>query len=246
MLNAVCYNLLWFGGGLVTGVASFGANLFAVPFVALLLPPREAILLGCISGTAVIAAMSVIYVRHVHWGGAALLTAGALAGIPLGVWALAHAGPRALLLGAAFCLGAFLFWQWLPRGAGRPPVGNWLALPLGVASGVMMSAMGMGGPALAAYVYLRKLEKEAALGTVNVVSVAIMAVALPWQYWQGLYDGMEIGLGLWGALFACGGIAASVPLVRRMDVRLFRKALLGVLALAAVMLLARGLLHWSG
>ncbi len=241
MLNAICYNLLWFGGGFVTGVASFGANLFAVPFVALLLPPRESILLGCISGTAVFAAMSAIYARHIRWGGAALLTAGALAGIPLGVWALAHAGPRALLLGAAVCLGAFLFWQWLPGGGRRPPVGRWLALPLGVASGAMMSALGMGGPALVAYAYLRKLEKEATLGTVNVVSVAIMAVALPWQYMQGLYDGLEIGLGLWGAVFACCGIAVGIPLVRRMDVRLFRKVLLTILALSAVMLLVRGL-----
>ncbi len=117
MLNAICYNLLWFGGGFVTGVASFGANLFAVPFVALLLPPRESILLGCISGTAVFAAMSAIYARHIRWGGAALLTAGALAGIPLGVWALAHAGPRALLLGAAF------FGNGCPAAAGVPRSG---------------------------------------------------------------------------------------------------------------------------
>ncbi len=105
----------------------------------------------------------------------------------------------------------------------------------------MMSALGMGGPALVAYAYLRKLEKEATLGTVNVVSVAIMAVALPWQYMQGLYDGLEIGLGLWGAVFACCGIAVGIPLVRRMDVRLFRKVLLTILALSAVMLLVRGL-----
>lgn len=211
MLNAVCYNLLWFCGGFVTGIASFGANLFALPFAALLLPPREAILLGCISGTAVAAFMSVIHARHVHWGDVALLTAGALTGIPFGVWALAHAGSRALLLGAAFCLGGFLFWQWLPGGNRRPPVGSWFALPLGVASGVMMSAMGMGGPALAVYVHWRKLEKEAALGAVNVVSVVITAVTLPWRYWQGLYDGVETGLGLWGRFSPA---AASRPAFR--------------------------------
>ena len=44
-----------------------------------------------------------------------------------------------------------------------------------------------------------------------------------------------------GAFFACCGITASIPLARRMNVRLFRKALLGILVLSALMLMARGL-----
>lgn len=237
------YNFFWCLAGFVAGVTSFGGNLVAVPFITLVMDPRDAILSGCVSGTAVFIGISLVYWRHALWGEALRLTLGAAAGIPLGVWFLGKSGASAILLTAGGCIILFLCWQFFSERLHRAEkaISSIYALPFGLVSGILMGAVGMGGPPLVLYSFLRRYSKEETLGTVNVASVAFMALVLPWQYFSGFYSQHVLNLGLMGAVFAFCGIAASIPVVRRVNIRIFRLLLLGMLAISAITLIARAI-----
>lgn len=234
-------NLMWLLAGFIAGITSFGGNLVAVPFITLVIAPKDAILAGCISGTAVFAALALIYRNSIIWRETILLTIGAIFGIPFGIWFLASAGASAILMAAGCSLILFLAWQFasgLLRKATKS-ISCRFAPIFGLVSGIMMAAVGMGGPPLVLYIYLRRLGKEETLGTVNAASVAFMFLVLPWQYFAGLYDGQNALLGVAGAVFAICGIAASIPVVKRINLGLFRMLLLAMLSLSAIVLLAR-------
>ncbi|MBD5627743.1 MAG: sulfite exporter TauE/SafE family protein [Desulfovibrio sp.] len=242
MLSWLYFCVTWLLAGVVTGLTSFGGNLFAVPLITLAMPPREAILFGTLAGSAIFLGMAVVYLRHILWRETAILTVSALGGIPLGVWFLANAGARALLLAAAGALSLFLLWQFAAGLLHRRerPLPLWCAAPFGLLSGIMMSAVSFGGAPLVLYAFLRHWQNAETLGTVNAVSIAIMAFAIPWLAHKGLFAGELPLLGLAGSLAAFVGIGVSVPLARRLETGFFRLLLLGMLVLSAIMLFWRG------
>ena len=89
------------------------------------------------------------------------------------------------------------------------------------------------------YAFLRHWEKTQTLGTVNAVSIGIMVFVIPWLWHKGLFSGDLPMLGLAGSLAAFVGIALSIPLARRLPTEIFRRLLLGMLVLSAIMLFWR-------
>lgn len=243
MLIFIYCNLLWLIAGFVAGVTSFGGNLVAVPFVTLAIDPKDAILAGCISGTAVFASLCLVYRANILWRETFMLTAGACCGIPLGIWFLANAGASAILLAAGTAIILFLVWQFTSHRLDTctKSVPSRVAPIFGFVSGIMMAAVGMGGPPLVLYTFLRQMTKEQTLGTVNAASVAFMFFVLPWQYFSNLFAPTSLWLGISGAVFAIIGIAASIPVVKRINVKVFRLLLLTMLAISAVTLVCRAL-----
>ena len=237
-------NAIWFFAGLLTGLTSFGGNLFAIPLLALVMPVQDAILLGCLCGTVMIIALAFLYRRRLPWGEAICLGLATLPGVPLGVAFLLHAGPRLLMLAAGGCLLLFLLWQFISGRlhAGEAPISRWWCLPLGFASGIMTGAVGMGGPAIVLYAYLRHWSKENTIGGTSMAAFISMLSVVSAQWGAGLYTAPLLKDSLAGALISVCGILVSLPLVHRINALLFRRLLLIMIALSAVMLLARGLL----
>lgn len=235
--------LLWLVAGVVAGITSFGGNLVAVPFITLLVEPRAAILAGCISGTAVFLGLFYIYRKSVLWRETIYLVLGSMAGIPFGLFFLATAGAKAILLAAGVALCLFLLWQFYAARHKRhaTAISLYWSFPFGCASGIMMAAVGMGGPPLVLFAFLRQWQKNATLGSVNAASVALMAFVLPGQGLAGLFTPQITRLGIICALTAFLGIAISVPLARRIDAAFFRRLLLAMLAVSAAVLLIRAI-----
>lgn len=241
MAALIYFNSVWLLSGFVTGIASFGSNLFAVPLIALVWEPRQSILVGCLAAFSIFFELAAVYYRHILWKDTLLLSLGSIAGIPLGIWFLSQAGSRALLVAAGTSLAAFLCWQFCVQflGKSQKQLNRPWVLPMGFLSGILMGAIGMGGPPLALYAFLRRLNKEQTLATINATSVAIMLCVMPWQYFSGFYNMEIIKLGAIGAFSAFIGILASIPLARLINIILFRKLLLGMLALSAATLFFR-------
>ena len=236
-------NIIWFLAGLLTGLTSFGGNLFAIPLLGLVIPMRDAILLGCLCGTVTLIALASLYYRWAAWGEIVCLGLASLPGVLLGVAFLQHAGPRLLMLAAGGSLVLFLLWQYI---SGRlhvaeQPISRWWSLPLGFTSGIMMGAVGMGGPPFVLYAYLRHWSKESTIGGSSLTAAITMLAVLPAQWEAGLYTLPVLKSALVGAVFSVCGILASLPLVHRIDAQLFRRLLLLMIGLSALILLVRGI-----
>ena len=227
----------------MTGLTSFGSNLIAVPLISLVFEARESILIGCIAATLIFFGLAILYRRAIVWRDTVLLTLGAFLGMPAGVWFLKSAGGKTLLLAAGGALLLFLGWQFLSRFLRKTekPASALFSIPLGLASGALMGAVGMGGPPLVLYVFIRKYDKEETISTINAASAGIMLGVLPSQFLSGLFPQRIIELGALGGVVGVLGILASIPLVRKLDSRVFRRLLLAMLALSAIMLIWRGL-----
>ncbi|MDE7242165.1 sulfite exporter TauE/SafE family protein [Desulfovibrio sp.] len=237
-------SIIWFLAGLLTGLTSFGGNLFAIPLLGLAIPMQDAILLGCLCGTVMILALAALYYRWARWGEIVCLGLASVPGVLLGVAFLQHAGPRLLMLAAGGSLVLFLLWQYI---SGRlhvaeEPVSRWWSVPLGFASGVMMGAVGMGGPPFVLYAYLRHWSKESTIGGGSLTAIITMLAVLPAQWEAGLYTVPVLKAAIVGAVFSVCGILASLPLVHRINARLFRRLLLLMIGASALILLMRGLL----
>lgn len=239
---------VWALSGFVTGIASFGSNLFAVPLIALVWEPREAILVGCVAAFSIFIELAFIYRKQIFWKDTIALSLGSLGGIPFGIWFLGAVGSAGLLLAAGASIIIFLAWQFVIQFLGKAlkAISSTWAIPFGFFSGILMGAIGMGGPPLVLYIFLRLYNKKETLGTLNAASVVIMLLVLCWQYSSGLYSAQILKLGALGGAAAFVGILGSIPLARHINIGIFRKLLLGMLALSAATLFVRAFLETTG
>ncbi|WP_206215179.1 sulfite exporter TauE/SafE family protein [Desulfovibrio sp. ZJ200] len=237
-------SIIWFFAGVLTGLTSFGGNLFAIPLLTLAIPVRDAILIGCLCSTVKVVTLAFLYRRWAPWREVVFLGVATLPGVPLGVAFLQYAGSRLLLFAAGAGLVIFLLWQFV---SGRlhvaeKPISRWWSVPLGLAGGIMMSAVSMGGPPVVLYAYLRHWSKESTICGGSLTVIITMLFLLPAQWNAGLYTVPILKDALFAALFGVCGILVSLPLVHRINILFFRRLLLGIIALSAFMLLMRGFL----
>lgn len=244
MLLHAYVSLIWFLAGLIVGLTSFGGNLFAVPLLTFVMPARDAVVLGCLLFPAMCLSLILLYRKAILWREVLLLGLSSGLGIPVGIAFLSRASSRTILLVAALCVFVFLFWQWVAarrQFAARPLRMGW-AVPLGIVSGLMTGATGLGGPPLAFYALARQWDKENTLGSLSMAGLFSLLFLFPLQWQAGLYTPGLLKTGLWGSVVAVLGILAARPLLSHINVRLFRALMLGMIAFSALSLLARGLL----
>lgn len=238
-------NTIWALSGFITGVSAFGGNLLAVPLIAFILPGHEAIAQGYVAGLGVCVCLAVIYGRAILWKEVLRLTVAGLCGLPLGILFLHRSGASRLLLLTGALLALFLGWQWAQARLRRPrkPVHALWSLPLGLASGFLNAAVGMGGPAVVVYAYLRCWGTAETLSTVNTMATIFLSLTIAVQWRMGFYTADMLRLSLWCLAFAVGGVLVSIPFIARINGIMFRRLVLVMLGVSALMCLARG---WEG
>jgi uncharacterized protein len=222
-------------GALVQGSIGFGANIVAVPVIAVLEPDALPATLALV----VIPLVVVMVVRErdaVDRRGAAWMTIGRLPGTALGAWVVAVISPDTLsvLLGAGVLLA-------VATSTLTPtiPVNGATAMTAGFASGAMGTATSIGGPPLALLyqhhegpVLRATLAVAFAVGTVlSLVGLAIAGAIEPWHI--VLASALVPGL--------LTGLALSRLLIHRLDRAWLRPAVLGFAAATAVVAILRAL-----
>jgi uncharacterized membrane protein YfcA len=222
-------------GALVQGSVGFGANVVAVPVIAVLEPDALPATLALV----VIPLVVVMAVRERHavdGPGATWITVGRLPGTALGAWVVAVISPDALsvLLGTGVLLAVAM--STLTTSI---PVNGMTATTAGFASGAMGTATSIGGPPLALLyqhhegpVLRATLAVAFAVGT--VLSLAALAIAGAIEPWH-----IVLAAALLPGLLA--GLALSRLLIHRLDRAWLRPAVLCFAAAAAVLAIIRGL-----
>jgi uncharacterized protein len=222
-------------GALVQGSVGFGANIVAVPVIAVLEPDALPATLALV----VIPLVAVMAVRERHAvdrAGVTWMTVGRVPGTVVGatVVAVISADTLSVLLGAGVLLAVAM-----STFTATIPVNRVTATTAGFASGAMGTATAIGGPPLALLyqhhegpVLRATLAVAFAVGT--VLSLVGLAIAGAIEAWH-----VVLAIALVPGLLA--GLALSRLLVHRLDRAWLRPAVLGFAAATAVIAIIRGL-----
>jgi uncharacterized protein len=222
-------------GALVQGSVGFGANIVAVPVIAVLEPDALPATLALV----VIPLVAVMAVRERHAvdrRGVTWITVGRVPGTVVGAWVVAAVSPDTLsvLLGAGVVVAVGMSTL-----TTTIPVNGVTATTAGFASGAMGTATSIGGPPLALLyqhhegpVLRGTLAVAFAVGT--VLSLAGLAIAGAIEAWH-----LALAAALLPGLLA--GLALSRLLVHRLERAWLRPAVLCFAAVAAVVAIVQGL-----
>jgi uncharacterized protein len=231
-----------FGAAIVRGYSGFGFSLLAVSALALVLPPAEIVPPVFILEVAASLHLLPGAWRDIHWRALLWLTLGCLVGTPFGVYALAHApaAPMTLALAGFVLIAAVV----LARGRAPQSVpGPGATFATGAASGLFNGSFGIGGPPV--ILYFLSSSAGVAVGRASIIAFFLLTdlIALAWQGWNGLLGAST----LWRALLLLPALAAGVWLGNRRFIHAepvaFRRWVLRLLMLLAVVTGARALMQ---
>jgi uncharacterized membrane protein YfcA len=229
-----------FAAAVVRGYSGFGFSLLAVTSLSLLLPPAQIVPSIFIMEVAASLHLLPGVWRDIHWRALLWLAVGALVGTPAGVYALAHVPPAPLTVAlAVFVLIAAIL---LARGyALKSLPGPAVTFATGTASGLFNGSFGIGGPPVILFFF--SSPAGAAVGRASMIAFFLITdvAALAWQGWSGLLSMAT----LWRAVLflpaLTGGIWLGNRGFMRADPAEFRRWVLRLLMLLAVLSGAKAL-----
>ena len=225
--------LITAAAALARGFSGFGAALIFVPLASALLGPQVAVPLLLVTDGVMTAGMIPGAVRRADRDEVLTMAAGALVGVPAGVWVLNSLDPLAIrwaIVALAAGMLGLLLSGWRYHGRPRTP----LTVLVGGLSGLFSGAAQIGGPPVVAY----WLGGSAAATTVRANIILFFAVTTLFSgagyVWSGLITGRVMiiaaliapvyGLGTWAGA-RMFGLASE---------RTFRRICLGMIFVATL------------
>jgi hypothetical protein len=229
----------------VQGACGFGYGLVAMAVLGLFLDLTEAAAYVVLGALAVNGVMLSRLWQHVHFRAHAVLVAGVLAGVPVGVLFLVRSSAWGLYLVLGLVLvGSTLHmaWRLWRRGtlAGSAWHSVYVGLPCGLFSGMLSGAFGTGGPPLVAYVTSQGYDRLGYAATVQALLTAGTLIRLEELLRHGILGAHMLPVAS-GVVLASGvGAYLGVVCLRRIPDRVFRPAILLFLFALGVRYILRG------
>jgi uncharacterized protein len=226
----------------VRGFSGFGFSLLAVTALSLVYTPAEIVpSIFMLELAASINLLPSIW-KDIHWKSLGPLTLGCLIATPLGVWLLAHvpAAPMQIALSVFVLLATILLWWGFALKSMPGKIGSTLA---GAASGLSNGAFGIGGPPVILFYFASPAGALAGRASLTAFFLATDVIGLANQSVHGLVT-WEAS---WRALTYLPALLAGVWIGARSfkgtNPETFRKAVLVLLAVLAMMIGAKALLQ---
>ena len=227
-----------FFGAVVLGTISFGLGTVAMPFLLLILLPRDAVVIA----TAMIILTTILTVaqtwRHLRLRETWLFIVAGLPPVPIAVLALHEFNPTTLRVIIAIVVLAVglmsLFSVRLP-GAHR----RWMGLVVGSATTFMVTTFAVGAPLAALYSIEQDWSRDTIRATLALYFLMAAILGMILFTVTGLVtNGVAQNIGLLAvAVLAGSGVAAVIA--RRISLRIFRYVVVAVTVAGSVSLLAR-------
>lgn len=231
--------LVFLVAAVIQAVTGFGFALIAVPLLAVVLGPAPAV----VATTAVSLLLSVAIVwddwDHIRWPEMAVLSVAGIAGMPLGLWVLTEVPERvltaviAVVLLASTALVAF---------GARLRDNRATEVAVGVTSGALLTSTGMNGPPLVVAFQAQGMPPRPFRGTLSAVFLAQGLAAISLLAVKGQVAGealTAVAIGL--PMLALGWIVGN-HLFNRLDALVFRRIVLAMLVVSALIALATAIL----
>ena len=231
----------WFLAGFLNGLTGMGAAMLALPLAAALIPPEALVPSTCIIITFLMAHLAWLYRHAFRFRDILPLLASCLPGALAGLVILLILPPVSLQLLIGLAMLAFVGWQLSKRERKNHPP-TWRAgLIAGSATGFLNTATSFVNPPIAMYALHVGWSKERTVANMNVLALASCLLTCAVQASAGLYTPEVIKLALWAAPISLIGQISGAPLLRRVNLAFFRKALLLVIACGGILSIVRSL-----
>lgn len=233
--------LFWGLGGLINGVAGFGAALIAMPMVTqfvditVAVPACTLISLGMNSQTGL------TYRKHADWHRLKFLIIGAFPGTLLGVTLMKQLPGTWLKLAMGCFLIMYSTWSLFFEGRVKVRASRHWGLLAGCCSTAIGTAFGMGGPPTIVYTSLTGWSRDqikAAIGAFFMVAGVIMITA---QLLSGLQSMASLGLALVSIPASIMGGWIGIRLSRHIGEFSYRRILFSLLAFMGMLIIYRAL-----
>lgn len=218
--------------GFVSGLTAFGFALLAVPPLAMVLGPKDAVIVSLLVGGVATFGLAYRQRAHVVRPVAMRLVVGAALGMPLGLVVLVTVPADALRLTIAAVVLASVALLW--RGAAIHGTGRRYDYAAGFTSGVLNTSVSTNGPPLVLVLQARCLDPDAFRGTLATVFVVSNVVAVALVVAAGQVTRALLVTALVSLPAMLAGWAAGVGLAPRLHPERFRSVVLGLLAVSAV------------
>ncbi|MFZ5828210.1 MAG: sulfite exporter TauE/SafE family protein [Bacillota bacterium] len=231
-------------GAGVSAMAGFGFGIALMPFMILLYPPKEAVVLTLLIAMCGVSIQWFRVRQHAHYPLMAKLVAGTLMGVPLGGYVLGviEPGPLKALIGIAVLVAAVLS---LARrsGADLPPrmPSTGLSLAAGFGAGILATTVGQPGITVASLMTWTRLDKQVVRATLVSYFVLADAGSMVAFYVQGILT-RELALTAFALIpFYLIGLVVGDWGFRHSGQVGYRRLVLGLLSVSAVLGLYSGL-----
>ena len=222
------------------GFSGFGFALAAVPLASLVMPPSRTVAAVLVMQLAIGLRDCIMEWRHADQASVKRLTIGGVAGMPLGVAALALAPPSVVRAVLGVMVLAAVAVTWRPRPAHHRP-GQGVTVATGFVSGVFHGLAAMAGPPAVAFFLAFEPRLQVMRSSLMVFFPVVSLLGLPMVAVAGLLDVPAMVLGVLGMpLMVFGGWLGAWGF-RRYGGRSYRPLALGALLITAAASIARAL-----
>jgi uncharacterized protein len=223
----------FFVAALVRGYSGFGLTALSVSAAGLVIDPLKVVPVVIVADIALTVLQAGGIRAHIDWRRVGTLLAGALVGVPVGVWALSGIGidaARAMISGFILLMCALLWWGW----TFRHRVGDAGHIAIGVLSG-LSNAAAVGGLPVAAFFAAQGIPAAAFRATLIVYFSLLDLWTVPVMAWNGLITRETlVAAGLSLPVFAVGVWLGGKHFLRAEPQSFRRFAILLLAGLAAV------------
>ena len=237
--------IIIFLAAIVRGFSGFGFSLLSITALSLIYTPAEIVPSIFMLELAASANLLPSVWKDIHWRSLGPLTLGCLVATPVGVYFLTHlpAAPMQMALAIFVLVATALLWRGFALKSMPGPVASTV---VGAASGLSNGAFGIGGPPVILFYFASPAGNIAGRASMVAFFIATDVIGLVNQTAQGLVTMATF----WRAAVYLPALLAGVWLgvrsFKSVDPEMFRKIVLMVLAVLAVLIFARALLALNG
>ena len=231
-------SLAMLAGSTVLATLGFGIALTSSPFLLLVLDPQTVVVMLNTVAIVLLAMLVVQTRKHLPSTEIVPVSVAGVLGVPVGVYALSTLNAGVLRMGIAGLILALAvavaFNVRVPTGAPR------ISGPaVGFVVGALISGLGIGGPLIVLYLLGRDWPRQVVRASTSVYYLALSLAAVVGYIVAGLYTTERVVLTLIVVAPVALGFGVATLLVRRMDERSFRRAVLAVIIVTSLMVLGR-------
>ena len=233
--------LIVFGAAVVRGFSGFGFSLLAISGLSLLYPLQEILPPMLMMELAASINLLPTIWKDIHWRSFFPLFAGAMIGTPIGIYALSHFSPAPMQLALAIFMSISVGLMWIGYGLKSMP--NLAAtLAAGAASGLANGAFGIGGPPVILFYFASPAGAAAGRASLTAFFLAIDVIWLtnPSAIMGLIHWSMAIRAAFY-LPFLLGGIWIGNHAFKGVDEAKFRKSVLLILMVMAVLIGAKSI-----